>query len=51
MLIVFFGYEGVVHHELFPKGQKLNKEFYLKVLRRLQESIKKKRPVLWKAKQ
>lgn len=31
MLIIFFGYEGVVGHQFVPKGQRVNKEFYLEV--------------------
>jgi hypothetical protein len=34
MLIIFFGYKSVVHHEFVPKGHTVNKEFYLEVLRR-----------------
>jgi hypothetical protein len=29
--IIFFGYEGVVRHQIVPKGQRVNKEFYLEV--------------------
>jgi hypothetical protein len=50
MLIIFFDYEGVVHHE-FVQGQAVNKEFYVEVLRRLRESIRKTRPPSWKVKQ
>ncbi|KAJ8963246.1 hypothetical protein NQ318_018712 [Aromia moschata] len=47
MLIVFFDYRGVVHHEFVPEGQTVNKEYYLAVLRRLREAIRHKRPHLW----
>ena len=47
MLIVFFDYRGVVHHEFVPEGQTVNKEYYLAVLRRLREAIRRKRPDLW----
>jgi hypothetical protein len=50
MLILFFDYEGVVQHEFIPQDQTVNKEFYLEVLRRLRESIRKKTPESWKAK-
>jgi hypothetical protein len=50
MLIIFFGYEGVVHHEFVPKGLTVNKEFYLEVLKYLRESMRKKRPKSLKAK-
>nr|APL98288.1 putative DD34D transposase [Bactrocera tryoni] len=48
MLIVFFDIRGLVHHEFVPEGQTVNKEFYLAVLRRLRENIRRKRPELWK---
>jgi [histone H3]-lysine36 N-dimethyltransferase SETMAR len=47
MLTVFFDYQGVVHHEFLPSGQTVNKEYYLSVMRRLREAIRKKRPDLW----
>lgn len=48
MLTVFFDYRGVVHYEFLPPGQTVNKEYYLGVMRRLREAIRKKRPDLWK---
>ena len=39
-----FDSEGIVHHEYAPEGQTINKEFYLEVLRRLRESVRRKRP-------
>ena len=47
MLIVFFDYRGVVHHEFVPEGQTVNKEYYLAVLRRLREAITRKWMDLW----
>jgi hypothetical protein len=44
MFIVFFDYEGVMHHKFVPQRQTVNKQFYLDVLTRLRESIGKKRP-------
>ena len=35
LLIVFFDYRGVVHQEFLPQGRTVNKEYYLKVMRRL----------------
>lgn len=49
MLTVFFDFRGVVHSEFLPKGQTVNKDYYLGVMRRLRESIRKKRPDLWKS--
>ena len=48
MLTVFFDYHGLVHHEFLPPGQTVNKAYYLGVMRRLREAIRKKRPDLWK---
>ena len=47
MLIVFFDYEGVVHHEYAPRGQTINKEFYLEVLKRLRYAVRIKRRHFW----
>ncbi|GFX84360.1 mariner Mos1 transposase [Trichonephila clavipes] len=46
MLIVFFDYEGIVHHEYAHTGQTINKEYYVEVLKRLRNAIRRKRP-LW----
>jgi len=48
LLTVFFDYNGVVHHEFLPQGRTVNKEYYLEVMRRLRDAIRKKRPNLWK---
>jgi histone-lysine N-methyltransferase SETMAR len=48
LLTVFFDYRGVVHKEFLPTGQTVNKEYYLSVMQRLRESIRKNRPDLWK---
>ena len=48
MLTVFFDYRGVVHSEFLPEGQMVNKDYYLSVMRRLREQIRRKRPDLWK---
>jgi len=48
MLLAFFDSEGIVHHKYAPDGQTINKEFYLKVLRRLRESVRRKRPEKWR---
>lgn len=47
LLIVFFYCEGVVHHEYAPRGQTINKEYYLEVLKRLRDAIRRKRHQLW----
>jgi len=47
MLTVFFDSRGVVHHEYAPQGQNINKEYYLEVVRRLRDAVRRKRPDLW----
>jgi transposase len=47
MLTVFFDSEGVVHCEFLPQGQTVNKEYYLEVMQRLREAVRKKRPDAW----
>jgi len=48
MLLAFFDSEGIVHHEHAPDGQTINKDFYVEVLRRLRESVRRKRPETWR---
>ncbi|UYV78693.1 hypothetical protein LAZ67_16002432 [Cordylochernes scorpioides] len=50
LLTVFFDCRGVVHHEFFPQGRTVNKEYYLQVMRNLREAIRQKHPDLWKNK-
>jgi hypothetical protein len=42
MLIAFFDYEGVVFHTFVPRGQTVNKEYSLEVLKCLREVVRKK---------
>ena len=46
---VFMDYNGVVHHELLPKGLTINKQYYLEVKRRFREPIHQKRPDSWES--
>jgi len=48
ILLAFFDSEGIVHHEHAPDRQTINKEFYVEVLRRLRESVRRKRPEKWR---
>ncbi|UYV64514.1 hypothetical protein LAZ67_3001065 [Cordylochernes scorpioides] len=50
LLTVFFDCRGMVHHEFLPQGRRVNKEYYLQVMRNLREAIRQKRPDLWKNK-
>lgn len=49
MLTVFFDYHGVVHSEFLPEGELVSAEYYLSVMQRLREQIRRKRPDLWEA--
>ena len=48
LLTVLFDYHGVVHQEFLPQGRTVNKEYYLEVMCRLREAIRKKCRELWK---
>ena len=47
MLVVFFDWKGIVHHEFVPHSQMVNKQFYQEVLARLRDAVCRKRPELW----
>jgi hypothetical protein len=49
-LTVFFDCEDIIHHEFLPRGQTVNKEYYLKVMQRLREAMRRKRPDFWRGK-
>ncbi|XP_039949898.1 histone-lysine N-methyltransferase SETMAR-like [Bactrocera tryoni] len=46
MLIVFFDIRGVVHYEYVPTGQTISKKYYVGVMRRLPDAIRRKHPSL-----
>lgn len=43
----FLRYSRCDHYEFLPEGQTVYKEYYLAVLRRLREKIRRQRPELW----
>jgi hypothetical protein len=43
MLTVLFYSEGVVHYEFLSQARTVNKEYYLEVMRRLREAVRKKK--------
>jgi len=47
LLVVFFDWKGIVHHEFVPRGQMVNKQLYQEVLARLRDAVRRKRPELW----
>jgi len=50
MLTVCFECEGIICHEFQPGGQTVKKEYYLRVMKRLREAVRRKRPDLWRGK-
>jgi hypothetical protein len=49
MLIYFFDVNGIVHKEFVPPGQTVNQCFYLDILKRHRDSVRCKRPELWRS--
>ena len=47
MLICFFDQKGIIHKEFVPPGQTVNAAFYVEVLKRLQENVRRKWPDQW----
>ena len=47
MLISFSDANGIMHKEFVPPGQSVNQQFYMKVLKRLRDSVRKKLPEMW----
>jgi len=47
MSVVFFDWNGIVHHEFVPCGQMVNKQLYQEVLAHLRDAVRRKRPELW----
>ena len=47
MLVVFFDWKGIVHHEFLPHGQMVKKQLYQEVLARFRDAVHRKRPELW----
>ena len=43
----FFFFHDGVHHKHAPPGQTIIKEFYIKVLRRLRDAVRRKQAQLW----
>lgn len=42
-----FDYNGIVHQEFLPEGQKDENDYYLGVMRYLREEIRKRKMDLW----
>jgi len=47
MLLTFFDIRGIVHYKFVPTGQTVNQVYYLEVLERLREKVRRKQPKLF----
>jgi len=47
-LIVFFDIRGIVMAERVRSGQTVNQQYYIEILTKLLESVKRKRQELWR---
>jgi len=47
LLVVFFYWKGIFHHEFLPCGQMVNKQRYQEDLARLSGVVHRKKPELW----
>ena len=48
MLIVFLDIQGTVMAEWVPSGQTVSQQYYIAVLTKLRERVRRKRPELWR---
>jgi len=46
----FFECESIIHPEFLPHGQVMNEKCYVKVMKRPGETVRRKRPDLWRGK-
>jgi len=47
LLVVFFDWKGIVHHEFVPRVQMVNKQLYQEVSARLRDALRRMMPELW----
>jgi hypothetical protein len=47
LLITFFNISGIVHLEFIPQGQTFSQAYYVQILKRLREAVRRTRPELW----
>jgi len=47
MLLTFFDIRGIVHYDFVLIGQTVNQIYYLEVLEKLREKVRRKRPELF----
>ena len=49
ILITIFDSIGLINHEFLPNWQTVDSDFYIQVIRRFREKLRKKRPEMWKS--
>jgi hypothetical protein len=47
LIITFFDMEGTVHLEFIPQDQTVNQAYYVEILKRSRETMRRKRPEFW----
>jgi histone-lysine N-methyltransferase SETMAR len=47
LLIAFFDIDSLVHHEFVPPGQRVTGHFYVQVLQRLRDAVRRKQCDKW----
>jgi hypothetical protein len=48
MLICFLNIRAIIHFEFVPEGTTVNQTFYVEVLKRLSDSVRRMRGELWR---
>jgi hypothetical protein len=47
VIVIFFDIKGTVHFEFFEQGQTVSQAYYMELLKRLHETVRRKTPEVW----